>query len=163
MNKQHDLTISQALLYLILGLLFKDEAMKVQILGFSLILLAQSSVFAVDAKQPVINRAGVTIGSIEITNKTDIDIAYRVSGKLDGFVYGVKAGETDKYTFKGGDTYTSRFETARCLKMDATGGVCREFETLQPCMIEDYAGFRRYNYIDLLSESTCDLVHSYNW
>ncbi|MBX9586950.1 MAG: hypothetical protein K2X50_06800 [Gammaproteobacteria bacterium] len=137
--------------------------MKVQILGFSLVLLAHSSVFAADAKEAVINRAGVTIGSIEISNKTDLDMAYRISGKFDGFVYGVRAGETDRYVFKGSDTYTSRIETGICRKMDVTGSVCREFDSLQACLNEDFSGFRRYNTVDLLSESSCELVNSYNW
>lgn len=137
--------------------------MKVKIAVLSLLLVGPCSVFAADAKKVSSPTAVVNIGNITITNKSDVDIAYRVSGKFPGFVYGVKAGETDLYVFKGSDTYHSGFETAECYKMGATGGACREYGVFQPCMTNDYGGFQRYNFIDLLSATSCDFVHAYNW
>ncbi len=137
--------------------------MKVSITLFSLMLFVQSSAYAADVKKPVTQTATVTIGNITITNKSETDIAYRVSGQFPGFAYGVKAGESDVYVFKGSDTYQSRFETAECYKMDGTGAACLEYGEFQPCMIDTYGGFKRYNFVDLLSSTSCDFVHAYNW
>lgn len=137
--------------------------MKVPILGLSLILFAQSSAFAGDVTNTGSQNVGVTIGNITITNKSEVDLAYRVSGAFPGFAYGIKVGEQDLYVFKGSDKYNSQIETAECYKMDATGGACTEYGEFQRCMNGEYGDFKRYNFVELYSAETCELVNAHHW
>jgi hypothetical protein len=137
--------------------------MKLKILVLSLLMLGSFSAYAADHAAAGVTSILTTSGSIEISNRADYDIAYRVSGIFEGFVYGVKAGEKDLYMFKGHDDSHVRFEIARCTKMSITGGACQEYEGLQTCLGDDFTTFRRYNFIDVTDEYSCDLMHSYNW
>lgn len=137
--------------------------MKVHLLVFGLLLCVQSSAYAGEVNKTGPQSASVTIGNITITNKSEGDIAYRVSGAFPGFAYGIKAGEQDLYVFKGSDKYNSQIETAECYKMSATGGACLEYGEFQRCMNDEYGDFKRYNFVELYSPETCELVNAYNW
>lgn len=125
--------------------------MKLKCFALSVLLLSQFSAYATIQK-PTVN----TAGWLTITNKSNTDIAYRVSGVFEGWVYGIKRGEIGTYALKGTDNYYSRFEVGVCKQMGVTGGTCSKFESLQPCLEPGYK-LSEANFIEITSATSCAL------